>query len=233
MGTHAEKAEDLEYHDHTVTEVTGNAKDGWEIKNEEGWSLWIGKASIEPKPGMTMRYWGRGIGFTVRGIDIDGVEIWYHTPEEEERLHKAQVGRMNRTKKEDFSRDKKKLDRAYNQLPDAFKRRIDRFRKGNKDFRWKFEPYELFCCKEAVKITKYLKSAAEVRSFLKMSAKLQQSLVPNLAYRDHSGNTFGTACQLALLYVTDPDLVVRAHGAMVALAGCDEYGCTHEEEGVS
>lgn len=44
------------------------------------------------------------------------------------------------------------MDVDYENLPDAFKKRIDRFRANNPDFRFEFESYELFCCMEAVKI---------------------------------------------------------------------------------
>lgn len=44
-------------------------KSGWSITRSDGWSFFIGKEhGVEPKPGMTARFYGKGIGFAVRGI---------------------------------------------------------------------------------------------------------------------------------------------------------------------
>ena len=41
----------------------------------------------------------------------------------------------------------------------------------------------------------------------------------------HSGNTFGCAVMLAILYVTSPEYIIKAHGALAPLVGCEAYGC--------
>jgi hypothetical protein len=71
-----------------------------------------------------------------------------------------------------------------------------------------------------------MKTAKGVQRFQKASYKRQRTLVPDL-YDGHSGNSFGMACRLAFLYLTDPLLVIAEHGAMVPLTGCEDYGCAH------
>lgn len=38
----------------------------------------------------------------------------------------------------------------------------------------------------------------------------------------------GLALRLAYWYLTKRENVVREHGALVPLVGCEAYGCTHE-----
>lgn len=46
----------------------------------------------------------------------------------------------------------------------------------------------------------------------------------------HSGNTFGMACRLAYLYLTEPENVIKLHGALAPLVGSKEYGCVPRDE---
>ena len=117
-------------------------------------------------------------------------------------------------------------------LPVEFQQRIERFRAGNPDFWWDHQPYELFCCEEAMKIADAMKDRPEdLRGFGQLSWEQQKILVPTLS-GDHSGNTFGTAVKLAYWYLTNRVNVVREHGALTPLVGCESYGCTHEEKPV-
>ncbi len=58
-----------------------------------------------------------------------------------------------------------------------------------------------------------------------MTLPKQKERVPDLAYDEHSGNTFGVACKLAHCYAAEPDLVPKMHGALCPLVGCESYGC--------
>ena len=49
-----------------------------------GWHLWCGKdCPVTPIEGQTARFYGRGIGYPVRGLFIDGVKVWYRSDAEE------------------------------------------------------------------------------------------------------------------------------------------------------
>lgn len=54
----------------------------------------------------------------------------------------------------------------------------------------------------------------------------QKKFVPGLS-EDHSGNTFGAACNLAILSLAQngSELVERQHAALCPLVGCRVAGC--------
>lgn len=72
----------------TIAEVKP-ATNGWSITRDDGWSFFVPPESpIEPKPGMVARFYGKGMGYTVRGLFIDGVKVFYRT-EAEDAEHQA------------------------------------------------------------------------------------------------------------------------------------------------
>lgn len=74
---------DNEYRETTITKVE-DSKDHWHITDEDGWSFSFEKScKVIPKSGMTACFYGKGIGHTVRGLFIDGKQVFYRTEEEE------------------------------------------------------------------------------------------------------------------------------------------------------
>ena len=54
--------------------------DGHSITCDDGWSFFVPPESpIVPAPGMTARFYGRGIGYPVRGLSLNGVTVFYRT----------------------------------------------------------------------------------------------------------------------------------------------------------
>lgn len=73
--------DDREFQDDTVVSVRGDRDRGWFATNEDGWAIGIdGDSPVEPAPGMPIRLYGRGIGFEVRGIVLDGKVVRYQSP---------------------------------------------------------------------------------------------------------------------------------------------------------
>lgn len=65
---------------------------GWDITRSDGWSFYIPSGSpIAPKEGMPTRFYGKGIGFSVRGVYLDGVKVFYRTEDEEKEHHEIQT----------------------------------------------------------------------------------------------------------------------------------------------
>jgi len=88
----------------------------------------------------------------------------------------------------------------------------------------------MFVCTEAMKIAEALsENATSIRIFAGLSYAKQIRQVK--LSDDHSGNTFGMAVQLAWLYSTDPENVVKLYGALAPLVGSEEYGCVPRLEG--
>ena len=109
-------------------------------------------------------------------------------------------------------------------FPPVFQERIYGLRKAGKGFNSENEGYEVFCCEQAIAIAKSLKTKEKVYEFAELTFQEQVALVPDLS-DDHSGNTFKTACDLAIFYIETPAIVPRAHGALCSLSSCQAYGC--------
>jgi len=165
-------------------------------------------------------------GSKVRGVDINGKRIFYKTDEDLESERKKWLDKEKERKEKEFEKNKEKMDKEFKNLPLCFQLRIRRFRRGNERFRIEFEPYELFVCNEAVKIAKHCETTAKVQEFGKLKPEEQFKV----ASREHSGNTFGITMSLAYWYLKNPEFVVKLHGALTPLVGCEEYGCIHDFE---
>jgi hypothetical protein len=66
--------------------------------------------------------------------------------------------------------------------------------------------YNIFCCEQGIEIAKALETKEKIIEFSKMNYEDQKSLVKGLS-SDHSGNTFGMSCRLAIAYI--PELLVN------------------------
>lgn len=218
---------DLQFEIYVIKEVK-SSKEYHELHFKEGSCFVIKNTGFIPKPNMKVKFYGRGFGYTVRGIIINNTPIFYRTEDEHEQDFQEEQ-RQNEIKREkDFEKNKLKLDADYDSLPKVYQIRIDWFRKNNPKFRIDFEPYELFCCKESIKIAKALKTPNAIDEWQKLSYDEQIKAVK--IDSGHSGNTIGCATLLAKLYCDRPRYVILAHGAMVCLCGCEEYGCLHNQE---
>jgi hypothetical protein len=201
----------------------------YELHREDGWSFSYQASEaphFEPRIGDVARFYGRGVGFVVRGLVIRGRTIFYRTEAEQRAKDDAEIAERKAQRIAEFeATGRAALDAKYAALPPIFQTRIDKFRRNSPSFRVDYEPYEMFCCEEAVKLAAALGTEAEVRHFGALSFDEQKTLVPDLAYAEHSGNTFGVTLRLAHLYLAKPEGVEQLHGALAPLVGSEEYGC--------
>jgi len=237
-------SQDKEFKDVVIVEVNEDSftkVDGWIFGIQKEWN-------IKPKVGDIARFYGRGIGYIVRGLDINGRQCYYRTKEQQNAKDAKSNADWIAEQKASFEKNKIKLDEKYQKLFKVFQQRIDRFRANNPDFRWKYESYEIFCCEQAMIIVKAveerlkraaLKKCLNTRRFIKFLPNIKLLILNklnNLPYEkqkqaipeisdDHSGNTFGCSMTLAALYLSDcPHNIVRLHGALSPLVGSEEYG---------
>jgi hypothetical protein len=215
----------------SVIDAVREHLDGYELTHD-GWTLSCPKVEGLPAPrvGETLRSYGRGIGYTVRGIVVSGWVYRYLTEAEENERHAAQCREQEAKREQELVTNLAATDQRIAALPALFQERIAKFqRDGGHDFRRDYEGYELFCCEQAVAIADALHTGEAIVAFHAASWKEQKRLVPALS-SDHSGNTFGTACLLARTYVERPEFVPKLHGALTPLVGCEAYGCKHPAE---
>jgi hypothetical protein len=221
---------DTEFQEHRITEVTGDPDNGWTISCD-GMCFGVpGNSPIVPEVGRIARFYGRGFGYQVRGLSIESmtglISVFYRTPDEQAEQNRLELLESERQEREKFEANRERLDVTYQSLPAVFQARIDRFRAGNANFRWKFECYEMFCCTQAIAFAEALKTPDAIKQWRKLGYDEQRAQVP--AMEDgHSGNTFGCACMLAFWFLKEPNIVPKLHGGLTPLVGCEEYGCTH------
>lgn len=220
--------EDTAYEETTIVEVDRH-DDTYSIKRADGWS--ISFKAVEGVPvevGMKARFYGRGIGYAVRGITVNGLTLFYRTEEEEQQRHREWCDEENQKKQAELDATREDRDRRWSALPQVFQDRFKRFDEGNPLFRRDFESYELFVCEQAFAMALAMPSTELLREFNDASFDRQREMFSAMA-DGHSGNTFGCAVRLANWYLHHPEVVAKEHGALTPLVGCKAYGCTHSQ----
>jgi hypothetical protein len=228
---------DEHYENKQLTEVTGDAESGWTLHFD---SMCLGcpgtsdeGQAVRPEVGMTVRTYGRGFGYPVRGLYLNEQRVYYRTEAEEEQRHQDWCADEKRKRREAFEAHREERDAKVAALPAIFQRRIQKFRDKNPEFRYEYEPYEVFCCEQAVLFARKFPTTEQLQAFAKADWKDQVAHFEGEekeAFEGHSGNTFGMSVRLAYHYLANPENVYREHGALVALVGCEAYGCPHEPE---
>lgn len=214
---------DKEFIEHKIFGIK-DIDNGYELHLDD--NSWINVPKIDhqtPSIGDIIKLFGKGFGYTIRGIEIAGKLYRYRTPEEAEADHNKEQEKLRKGRIAQFEKEKSKLDKIFESLPEPFQKRIERFRNNNPDFRWDFEAYESFVCQEAWLIALKLKHVAMINNFKNMPWDAQRKLVPIDA--NHSGHTFDCAILLAKTFIENPENVVNVHGAMCPIVGCETYGC--------
>lgn len=214
-----------------IQQISGGGFEG-----SDGWWLGLGDATAWAQVGHEYKTWGDGIGRPVRGLMVDGKIAWYRTPEEQAEKHRQEIAAMKAKQLVDFEAKKEGYFARIEALPDVFKQRMQKFQMTNAEFDIEYGEYELFCCEQAVIVAEILKTADAIDDWWALNSaahgydwKAQHAMVPGWS-DDHSGNTAGCAMMLAKAYVTDPEFVIKQHGALTPLVGCEAYGCPHDSE---
>lgn len=239
---------DKEYSEEVVTKVEPDS-DG------KGFTVYCGSSALWttnenqlplPEPGEKIRFYGKGMGFPVRGVVLvrksslvsaDNAAMLtprvyrYQTHDKFKAAWKAQQAKTKQDKLDAWERNKDKFLADVATLPQPFQDRIQGFLERRKNWGAEVGSYELFCCQEAIKTAAWLKEhhidganwGEEVKAFYDLPPeKHREAGLSN----EHSSNTFGASLKLATMYLTQPpDVVVKMHGALCPLTGCDNYGC--------
>lgn len=89
MSMHTYPLNDDDFEEVTIDSVHAEEgkHGGWSITRSDGWSFFIPKTSrVAPKVGMLARFYPKGVGFSVRGLFLNGQEAFYRT-DDEQRQH--------------------------------------------------------------------------------------------------------------------------------------------------
>lgn len=221
--------EDAQYWTETIFEVRDD-DNGWILTDASHLSIFCpsDKCSVPPKAGETVHLYGKGLGYEVRGIVVEGRVYRYKTEEQAKVDHEAWCEERRKKAEAKLEATRAERDAKIAALPKLFRDRIERFQRTTPDWRRDHEEYEIFCCEEAVKIVQHVLeqhvSTSIVLDRFREDAELQKAVLGK-SLEQHSGNTFGAACNLASLFLNSPENVVKQHGALCPLVGCKDYGC--------
>ncbi len=83
---------DDQFEDTHIAKATKHEDGSYTIDRADGWSFLVPKDSIiKPEAGMPARFYGKGIGSTVRGLFICGIQVFYRTEEEDKARHEIEL----------------------------------------------------------------------------------------------------------------------------------------------
>jgi hypothetical protein len=218
--TIAEMKADDEWYEGVIVDASAHGDGGWTLgwrdanDDSPGYGHGCGihpsrnPKGITPEVGQTIRFYGKGLGYSFYGMDIDGREVFWRTPLERVLDRVEWLAKHDRKQRERFAEEAPRRDADYEALSPPLKARIDRFRAESSSFRVDSEAYELFACVEADKIAAYLRpnvddgeeANALVDEFRALPYERQKAMA-GLA-EGHSGNTFDGACMMARALLT-------------------------------
>lgn len=95
---------------------------GWTLSFEGGHCLWCTGAEcpVEPQPGEQARLYGKGFGYPVRGIAINGRTYRYLTEEQEAERHAKWCADLEEKRARDTARHQEEIARGQH-MPVAFR----------------------------------------------------------------------------------------------------------------
>lgn len=219
--------QDSQYQSEKIANVEASGERGWFLTFEGGSGIFCTNehCAQTPQPGETARLYGKGFGYQVRGIVIDGRVYRYLTEAEEEQRRRNWLLEQQNSRQQQLDSERPERDLRRAALPEPFRLRLDGFEAARPEWRREFEAYELFCCEEAARMAERFKTADALREFNKLDHDGQKEAAPELRMSEHSVNTWGASLNLAVLFLEQPDLVPLQHGALCPLVGCQDYGC--------
>lgn len=169
----AEREADQSWNDYRIKEVEND--EGDEATVTVGDALWPNRKigfggwttrmpwPISPRPavGMKIRVWSNGSrnhGVTLLAPPDEAavydppIPVYYKTKREVEVEHAAWIADHQKKQRQDFVSQVTKLDEAFEALHPVLKRRIQRFRDEDPNFRWQSEAYEMASCSEGTRL---------------------------------------------------------------------------------
>lgn len=217
---------DTEFDQDTITGVTPYENGtGYTVSLSSGWHLNVPTGPITPEPGQSIRLYGRGLGYDIRGIVIADHVFRYATPDQWATQRAQAAAERLAQRRTQYAAARPELDTQIAALPAPYRDRLTGFMARAPETAWEHQGYELAVCRAAIAIHAACEDGSDVRLFAECPVSEQISRAPLLAELDLSGNQFGAACRLAQLQHLDVTLIPQEHAALCVLAGCRDCGC--------
>ncbi|OLV20146.1 hypothetical protein [Deinococcus marmoris] len=218
--THPDLSADTQFEDAIIASV---GEEGRTVTMDTGWSLGISAGPFIPQPGQSIRLYGKGTGYPVRGIVIDGQVFLYQTEAQHMAEWQRDIDERREKDRDEYLEGRAAQEAAIALLPTPFQARLARFLKNAPDTAWAHQGYELATCQAAVAIADAVGEG--VQAFRELTYEEQIKRVPLLDELGLSGNQFGMAVRLAHLSQANPSAVSESCATISPLVGCQEAGC--------
>jgi hypothetical protein len=220
--------DDEEREEGTIERVD-ECKGGWSVKSSSGWSCHVSdEYGVTPKVGDRFTTWG-SFGRPIRGQAINDRVLYYRTSAEQDAENDKARATMKADRVAEYEGKRATFDAKVAALPAPLRERVEAFRAFKPEWRWDYEPYELACCEEAVRLAAKFKTGDALKAFSTLGYDEQKAAYPEMD-SGHSGNTWSVSLRLAWLLCEKPDVLAREHGALCPLVGCEDYGCFASRE---
>lgn len=214
---------DTQFEEKTIARVELHEQ-GFTLTFDDGWCFAADHGPLEPKPGMTARLYGKGLGFNVRGLLVDGQVFFYRSEEEDQRYWADHFKEQKRQAKAAYEQGRETQLQDIAQLPLPYQSRLAGFMERAPETAWEHQGYELHICKMAVLMAEDAGEAEQVErrhdSHWRRSGEALERLLA-----DASGNQVGAAARLAYLQLTAPEGIAKEHAGLCPLVGCQKAGC--------
>jgi hypothetical protein len=201
-------SDDLDYIEHVIKEVRRYDDGRYEIRYGLGF-VYEATDGVAPQVGEVVRIYNGVAPGSVRGLIVGGRVYNYQTRAEAEVEHAAWREECDAEARKRFP----EYDRRYAALPEAFRRRLDHFRRLPR-FRLTLEGIELGACESAVRLAEECGSAEAVAEFQKLSYDLQRLARPWLVAHREPAEALDVICQLAFWWHQAPGRLSEVPGAM-------------------
>jgi hypothetical protein len=219
---------DRQYETYTIRTAEPAEHDGEhyiEISTREGGCLLAANPDQHPAPapGTACLFFGKGFGFPVRGVATADHVYYYKTARDFNAAERARALADDLKRRDDFNQKSGEFSAGVAMLPPIFQERIKGFIAHNADWAYQFGFYELHTCRMAAALIEHCRFEQAVEDLYEATVEEQVAAIPELS--EASGNSAGMSFTLARLYFQDESLVLKMHGAMCRLVGCQSYGC--------
>lgn len=226
-----EIATDTNFEERTLSKVE-RIGDRFQVDMSDGWSFQFkNRPNLQPPmAGETIRLYGRGLGYSIRGVSIGKRVFSYETEVNHREYAKARQARRDRSARKACIAHRAKNQARIDALPDSLMDRVNGFMEHNEGWFAKFGKYELMVCEQTAALATHMGTSDRLQAFAALPYKEQGAAFPEMD-PGHSGNSFGQVLRLTGHLLDRPELVPKEHGALCPLAGCEAYGCVAARDG--
>lgn len=207
--------------DFEFQEIVAEKYENETIRFQNSVCLFLENPPCEIKAGTKLRLYGRGMGYSVRGISIlnendEWVVARYQTPKQEVESSWIQSQKRLEENKKRAELERESRDKRIANLPEPLQKRMAYFHKVENNFAAEGEEYELYIYEQAALFVKIADAAGmSIEDFNELDMDQKGKLIIEHDSQEnfekmqgHSGNTYGCAMRIARILKENPESLI-------------------------